>query len=333
MSDDPHPCRRETKNFNVCKLIFKTLLLTATTAAFAQEQKPVQDFTDIRSDRLTLDIGAENIAALTLQEDKTVFYNDLRPNLTARVENARGDYAQLKAMEVLILQEQNFSSITSKFMLEIGRMLNNGGVIIIKAGREKTEGGALFDHALEYYADSRDAYQFANSVQRAVICYQKNNQFIELGIVGNNADGFYFIPNPNNADFWCKSGLTLCAKEKLKLTANCAIRYSKKNKMLLSSIGISERSGFGAELLGNYDFAEHKGNLGIRTWKDFKRGWQLITETVFNQNRDLYLRGGAGKSGMQFSVEYGKPKNKPAHFNLTVASRLKYSHKIGVRKL
>lgn len=326
MSDDPHPCRQETKNFDVCKLILKTLLLTATTAAFAQEQKVPQDYSDVRSDRLTLNIGTENISALTLQEDKTVFYNDLRPNITARAQNKRGDYAQLKAMEVLILQEQNFTAITSKFMLELGRLLGNGGVITLKAGREKTEGGALFDHALEYYADSRDAYQMANSAERMVFGYQKDNRFIELGVIGKNGEGFYVIPNPNRADFWAKSGLTLLQKSGVKLDMTGAVRYGKKNKMLLSSIGISERSGFGTRVTGNYNFTEHKGNLGIRAWQDFKRGWRVITETVFNQNRDLYIRGGTGKSGMQFSVEYGRPKSQPAYFNLTAAASLARSH-------
>ena len=328
MSDDPHPCTQETKNFNICKLILKTLLLTATTAAFAQEQQVPQINSDVRQDKLTLTIGAENIAALTLKQDKTVFYDDLRPNLTARAENTHGDYAQLKAMEVLILEDQNFTPITSKFMLELGRLTGNGGVITVKAGREKTEGGALFDHALEYYADSRDAYQLANSVQRVVIGYQKDNQFIELGMVGQNGEGFYVIPNPKKADFWAKTGLTLFQKGRAKSQMTAAVRYGKKHRQFLSSVGISERSGFGAQLMGNYDFGEHKGNLGLRAWRDFKNGWQAITETIFNQNRDLYVRGGAGKSGMQFSVEYGKPKSQPAYVNMTIAARLARSHPV-----
>ena len=325
MSDDPHPCSRETKNFYACKLILKTLLLTATTAAFAQEQKVPQNYEDVRSDRLTLNIGAENISALTLQEDKTVFYNDLRPNITARAQNERGDYAQLKAMEVLITEDANFTPITSRFMLELGHLVGNGGTIVFKAGREKTEGGALFDHALEYYADSRDAYQMANSAERMVFGYQNDNRFIELGIIGKNGDGFYVIPNPNKADFWAKSGLTLLKKSGLKLDMSAAVRYGQKHRQLLGSAGIS-RCSYGAKILGNYDFAEHQGNLGLRAWHDFQNGWRAITEAVFNQNRDLYIRGGACKSGMQFSVECGKPKSRPAYVNMTVAACLARSH-------
>jgi len=326
MSDDPHPCTQETKNFDICKLILKTLLLTATTAAFAQEQQVPQINSDARQDKLTLTIGAENIAALTLKQNKTVFYDDLRPNITARAESSNGDYAQLKAMEVLILEDKNFTPITSKFMLELGRLTGNGGVIIVKAGREKTEGGALFDHALEYYADSRDAYQLANSAERLVFGYQKNNKFIELGIIGKNGDGFFVIPNPKHADFWAKSGLTLLEKSSVKLNMSGAVRFGSKHKQLLSSIGISERSGFGAGFLGNYDFADKKGNIGLRAWKDFKNGWQIIAETVFNQNRDLYIRSGIGKSGMQFSMEYGKPKGQQTYINMTVAASLARSH-------
>lgn len=326
MSDDPHPCTQETKNFDICKLILKTLLLTATTVAFAQEQQVPQINSDARQDKLTLTIGAENIAALTLKQNKTVFYDDLRPNITARAESSNGGYAQLKAMEVLILEDKNFTPITSKFMLELGRLTGNGGVIIVKAGREKTEGGALFDHALEYYADSRDAYQLANSAERLVFGYQKNNKFIELGIIGKNGDGFFVIPNPKHADFWAKSGLTLLEKSSVKLNMSGAVRFGSKHKQLLSSIGISERSGFGAGFLGNYDFAEKKGNIGLRAWKDFKNGWQIIVETVFNQNRDLYIRSGIGKSGMQFSMEYGKPKGQQTYINMTVATRLARSN-------
>ena len=331
MSDDPYPCTQDN-NFDLCKLILKTLLLTATTAAFAQEQKVPTIKSDVRSDRLTLTLGAENISALTIERDKTVFYNDLRPNLTARACNGRGDYAQLKAMEVLILEDKNFTPITSKFMLELGKLTGNGGTVIFKAGREKTEGAALFDHALEYYADSRDAYQMANSAERLVFGYQKNNKFIELGIIGKNGDGFFVIPNPKHADFWAKSGLTLLEKSGVKLNMSGAVRLGSKHKQLLSSIGISERSGFGAGFLGNYDFAEKKGNIGLRAWKDFQRGWRIIAETVFNQNRDLYIRNGADKGGIQFSVEYGKPKNRPNYFNFTVAANLARSRTVSGAK-
>ena len=327
MSDDPHPCMKNI-HYYLCRLVLKTLLLTATTAAFAQGQKVPQHNSDVRSDRLTLTLGAENISALTINQDKTVFYNDLRPNLTARAANARGDYAQLKAMEVLITEDKNFTAITSKFMFELGHLIGNGGTIMFKVGREKTEGAALFDHALEYYADSRDAYQFANSAERLIFGYQKANQFIELGIIGKNGDGFFVMPNPNHADFWAKSGLTLLEKSGVKLDMSTAVRFGGRHKKLLSSIGISERSGFNFKLLGNYDIAEKKGNLALRAWKDFKRGWQIVSESVFNQNRDFYIRGGAAKSGIQFSVEYGKPKNQPSYFNLTAAATLARSHTV-----
>ncbi len=332
MSDDPHPCKQKTKHFDVCKLILKTLLLTATTAAYAQGQKIPQTNSEVHKDQLTLTLGAENISALTLQEEKTVFYNDLRPNVTARAQNSNGDYAQLKAMEVLILEDKNFTPITSKFMLELGHLIGNGGTVVFKAGREKTEGAALFDHALEYYADSRDAYQMANSAERMVFGYQKGTSFIELGIIGKNGEGFYVIPNPKKADFWAKSGLTLLNKSGTKLDMSGAMRYGRKHKQLLNSIGISTNSGYGARLLGNYDFGEHKGNLGLRAWKDFKNGWRTITETVFNQNRDIYIRSGATKSGLQFSVEYGNPNQKPDYVNLTVAASLARSRIAGFHK-
>lgn len=321
MSDDPHPSK-VTKHFDICKLILKTLLLTATTAAFAQEQKVPPVYSDVCQDKLTLTIGAQNISALTLQKEKTVFYNDLRPNVTACAHNAHGDYAQLKAMEVLILQDKDFTPITSRFMLELGKLTAGGGTIVFKAGREKTEGEALFDHAFEYYADARDAYQLANSAERIVFGYQKNHRFFELGIIGKNGDGFYVIPNPQNSDFWLRTGLTLLQK-------TGTAHYEKDNQQYLIETEEADDSDFVANASNNYDFDEGRGNLGVRAWHDLQKGWQLIAESVIDQNRDVYVRSGAAKSGVQFSIEYGSPKNQPDFVHLTVASNLSHSRTFG----
>lgn len=293
MSDDPHPCTQETKNFYLCKLVLKTLLLTATTAAFAQEQNVPQHNFDVRSDKLTLTLGAENISALTVEQDKTVFYNNLRPNKTARAENERDDYAQLKATEVLILEDKNFNVLTPRFMSELCRLIGKGGNIFFKAGGKKTEGAELFDYALEYYADTRNAYKTADNAERLVFGYQKGCQFFELGAIGKNGDGFLVIPNPKYADFWAQSGLTLL-----------------------------EKSGIDAMRFSNYDFAANKSHIGLRTWKDFNRGWSEIAKSVLNQDCNLYIRGDTDKSGVQFSVEYGKPKDQPSYVNLAVAANL-----------
>lgn len=293
MSDDPHPCTQETKNFYLCKLVLKTLLLTATTAAFAQEQNVPQHNFDVRSDKLTLTLGAENISALTVEQDKTVFYNNLRPNKTTRAENERDDYAQLKATEVLILEDKNFNVLTPRFMSELGRLIGKGGNIFFKAGGKKTEGAELFDYALEYYADTRNAYKTADNAERLVFGYQKGRHFFELGAIGKNGDGFLVIPNPKYADFWAQSGLTLL-----------------------------EKSGIDAMRFSNYDFAANKSHIGLRAWEDFNRGWSEIAKSVLNQDCNLYIRGDTDKSGVQFSVEYGKPKDQPSYVNLAVAANL-----------
>lgn len=313
------------EQFNLRNFIINTLLLTATTAV-AQEQKATQPEAD-NADKLALTICAQDIAGLTIEKDRTTFYNDFAPSFVARAQNKRGDYAQLSGMEGVIFSNEAWSAITIKFMAELGKQLGNGAVLTFKAGREATEGGNVFDNQLYYFADSNDIGLLGHASQRITFGYEKNNQFIELGIIGSNNDGFYVIPNPKSADFWAKCGITLLEKSGVKLDMTAAVRAGSDSRLLLGSLGLRSRA-YGGKIYGHYDVKQHYGNLGVRAWYDLNRGWKTIAETVINQHKDLSVRAGIGKSGLQFAVEYNKPHEQPSHVNFTVATNLARSHTV-----
>lgn len=325
MSDDPHPSK-VMKYFNVRNFIFNTLLLAAT-AAVAQEQQATPTNSDTDSERLSLKINALNVSGLTVEDGRTTFYNDFAPSFLARAEGKNGAYAQLSGQEGVIYSNNTFSSITIKFMAELGKQLGNGAVITFKAGREGTEAGAVFDSPLSYYADAYDIGRFGNCKDRIVFGYEKGGQYVELGIIGDQGDGFYVIPNPKHADFWAKCGLTLLKNSGVKLDMSGATRIGNEHRQLLSSIGIRSRA-YGGRIFGHYDFRQNQGNLGLRAWHDLRRSWKLITETVITQNKDIAVRSGVSNGEMQFSVEFSKPREQKPAVNFTVCTNLARSHTI-----
>lgn len=312
--------------FNLRNFVFNTLLLTATAAA-AQEQPAAQTNSDADNERITLKLDAADISGLTVEEGKTTFYNDFAPSFLARIENKKGDYAQLSGQEGIIYNNEAFSSLTIKFMAELGKQLGNGAVITFKAGRAATEAGAVFDSPLSYYADAYDIGRFGNASNRVVFGYEKGGEFVELGIIGNSGDGFYVIPNLKKSDFWAKCGVTLLEKSGVKLDMTGAVRIGDEHRQLLGSIGIRSKA-YGGKIFGHYDAKQHCGNLGARAWYDLNRGWKTIAESVITQDRDLSVRGGIGKGGVQFSVELSKPRGQNPSVNLTVATNLARSHTI-----
>ena len=81
MSDDPHPCK-------VPSFIRKFLTMTAF-AVQLQEQNVSQIISDDENDSSILILGAENIAAFTLNQNKITFSDDLRPYLTVLKNKAQ----------------------------------------------------------------------------------------------------------------------------------------------------------------------------------------------------------------------------------------------------
>jgi hypothetical protein len=243
-------------------------LLMAAFAAEAQEQKVLETNSD-NDPKTTMVIGANDTPALSLEKDKTCFYNDLTPYFTARTENKHGDYAEVSGLELLILNDEKFSAITAKFMVELGKQLGDGTTLVFKAGRSPSEGNLVFDNALNYYSDAYNSGMFGNPTERIVFGYTKNDNFIELGIIGNSGEGFYVIPNPKQSSFWAKSGLTLLQKSGITLSMTGATRLGSGAKELLASLRLQTPSGFGTLIMGNHDFNNHQTNLCARAWQDF----------------------------------------------------------------
>ena len=217
-------------------------------------------------------------------------------------------------------------------MMELGRQIGDGGVIIFKAGHEATEAGNVFDNnQFDYYSNATDVITLGNGTDRIVFGYQKNNKFVELGIIGNSGEGFYVIPNPKESSFWAKSGVTLLQKSGVKLDMSSALRLDKERTQMFAAFGINNRCS-GARVFGHYDFKQHQGNLGLRAYRELKSGWKVIAESVINQHKDLSIRSGVSKHGIQFSVELKKPRQENPRVNFTVTSYLARSKTYAYRK-
>lgn len=307
-----------------------TLLMTAV-AAQAQEKatptSPVSDSEDAKS-KSTLTVGFGNVAALTLTEKKTEFYDDLTPFFSASTENDKGYFAGAKGTELIIMgADGKITPITATFMLELGKKLGPDEAIVFKAGRECTEGGHVFDHALSYYADASDMGFLGNSSERIVFGYQKGDNFIELGAMGTTGEGFYVIPNPKEASFWTKGQLSLLKQSGVKLWMDGAFRLGNGHKQVLGSANLETPSG-GIKVFGNYDFSQNDANLAVRAYKNIRNNWSAVIEAVLHDNKDVFIRAGAGHKGFQVSLEYAKPKQGPQGVNLTTSFYLSQSKKI-----
>lgn len=81
MSDDPHPCK-------VKRFIRKFLTITAS-AVHLQEQNVSQIISDDIKYSSILILGAENIAAFTLNQNKITISDDLRPYLVVPVKKVQ----------------------------------------------------------------------------------------------------------------------------------------------------------------------------------------------------------------------------------------------------
>ncbi len=83
MSDDPHPCMKVTSHIRN--------FLTMTAAAVEIQERNVPHITsddEVYSSNLIL--CAENIAALNLNQIRTVFFNGLSPYLLVPQKSAQG---------------------------------------------------------------------------------------------------------------------------------------------------------------------------------------------------------------------------------------------------
>ena len=72
MSDDPHPCMKVTS-------FIRKILADVASATKIQGQNVPTNISDDENNSSILILGAENIAAKILKNNRTIFSDDLRP--------------------------------------------------------------------------------------------------------------------------------------------------------------------------------------------------------------------------------------------------------------
>ena len=178
---------------------------------------------------------------------------------------------------------------------------------------------------MHHYADAQNIATFGNLANLCAIGYVKDGVYAELGMIGSTDEGLFVIPNPKQASFWAKGGLTLLQKSGAQLYMNGAFRYGNAHKELLGSLGIKTTNGFKARAIGKYDFVERSGALCADAVQEVKNGWKIMAGTVLkDNNKEFRLHCGVDKGNVQFSVEYVKEKEQKGTVNLTVATKLNW---------
>ena len=80
MSDDPHPCMKVTSHI-------RNLIKMPATAVHIREQNVPQNISDEQCNSSIL--GVVNIAVSTLNQNKIIFSDDLRPFLVVPIKKAQ----------------------------------------------------------------------------------------------------------------------------------------------------------------------------------------------------------------------------------------------------
>lgn len=333
MTNDKHAVAVKKKEL-LSKFFTASLFLTAVAAETqAQEAKSPEISTQTPKTEIPAEgkfgtkitYGAGEIISLTAVKDKTALHSDFTPNIEAVVTNKHGDYVKFSAMESMVLDNKDYSALTIKFMVELGKQLGNGSQIIFKAGRESTESANVYDVAMHHYADAQNIGTFGNLSNVMAVGYTKNGIYTELGIIGSTDEDLYVIPNPKQASFWAKGGLTLLQKSGVELYMNGATRLGHGHKDLLASIGVKTDNGFKARAIGKYDFVERSGALCADAVKDLKNGLKIMAGTVLkDKGNEFRLHCGVDVNNVQFSVQYVKEKEQKAAVNMTVATKLNW---------
>ncbi len=292
-------------------------LAAAATVSEVQAQTSVLPERDVNQEKnkttLThnVEVGFNNLSALVVDEKTTTFYNNFQPYLNASIEDNSGHRASVSALELVIYDGKTTTPILTKFMVELDKKLKDGGELFLKIGRENTQGGDVFPNSIEYTASAKDIVPFGNGMERMVLGYQKNGNFVELGIIQDKGAGKYvLIPNLDEADFWGKGHLSLLAKSGAKLEMEGAVRLGKHQKLGILSATYTN-GGFGAKALVERDFNNDDTKSLVRAYQNLKNGSKIIGEIVqAGKGKDVDLRLGLGKKGMQVFAQYNTSDKK-----------------------
>ncbi len=308
------------KQRKTCKYILSSMfyLAVASAAAKAQAQTAVAPDSTSGCKPTTgmthrLAVGIDNISALAIEKDGTVFYNNLQPHVEAHTKTPRGYYADFAALvEVTVHNDDPVSSVLSKFTAEIGKKLHGGGELFVRVGREETQDADVSDNAIDYMAEN-DIEDFGNNVERLVFGLRdKNGNYLEAGTVWDTGTGKYIIcPDKETADFWGRGSLSVLNKSNVRLSLEAATRLGANQRIGIAAATLETTGGFGAMTLFERDFNHNENKCLVRIYKNLQNGSSIISELVHaGKGRGVDLRLGLGKKGMQIYAQYNTEKKQ-----------------------
>ena len=306
------------KQRKVCKYILSNLFYLAIASAAGDARAQTATASDSipqNKNKTGLSAGVDNISALTVEKDATVFYNNIQPYVEAHAENSHGYYADFAALvEITVLNDDPVTSTLSKFTAELGKKLNNGGELFIKVGREETQDADVSEHAIDYMAEN-DTEDFGNSVERLVFGFRdKNGNYFEAGTVWDTGTGKYIIcPDKNTADFWGRGHLSILNKSNIGISLEAAARLGAHHRLGIASATLETAGGFGLKTMFERDFTNNENKELVRIYKNLKNGTAVIGELVHaGEGRGIDLRLGLGKKGLQIYAQYNTENKAPS---------------------
>lgn len=277
--------------------VFLTFVSLLCVGGAASAQTKDQNDGERSAPQTEVKVGFSNISALELQKDKTVFYNDIMPTFSANVEK-NGFYGNFSAAELFIVNNTDLKTLNNKCLLEIGKHFGPNTKLFLKSGRDVTELGTVFLNGVQNmkYDTEKTLAMFGNLSERVVLGVQANGTMIELGMIGGYGQGFFIIPNPNQADFWAKVSQSFTA-DGWKFVFATATEIGNTNKLFATATATNGQIGVTAG--GNYNFDSKAFNAFVRgAYTTLDNNMTYIVQGL-KKNETYSVMIGAGKKGVQ----------------------------------
>jgi len=272
---------------------------------------------------LSYSAGVDNLTAVLGGKGGATVYSNTTPYLDLSAQMNNGFRINLSILELLIFDKSpnsqaTFNPILSKFMLELGKKLQNGDELVLRVGRENTQGGDVFPNSIKYAAEN-DIVPFGNGADLLTLRLQKKDgTFVDLGVIANKKDGRYLYPNLEAVDFFGKGHLSLANQSGLTGWIEGAIRLGPQQKLGIASVGLRTKSGFGGNILVEHDFKQHDTKvLGRLLYGGWRNGSKIINEYVYTgKGSGLDIRLGLEKqtkkgTALQFFVQANTAHGNP----------------------
>lgn len=282
------------KLHQVALTIVSLLCLCGKVSAQSNEQQGQDGKAPAKTE---VKVGFNNISAFELQKDKTTFFNDFMPTFNASIRKD-GFYGNVSVAELLIINNTNLSTINNKCLLEIGTHFGPDTKLFLKSGRDVTELGTVFLNGVPNmkYDTEKTLSIFGNLSEQAVLGIQTSKgTTIELGIIGAYGEGFFIVPNPNQADFWGKIRQFFVI-DGWKFVLSTATEIGNTNKIFATATAVNGPIGITGG--GNYNFDTNVFNAFVRGAYTTSNGMTYILQGL-KKNETYSILLGASKNGVQ----------------------------------